>query len=888
MKHIFFFFAAIMIAGACSNSPNQFQVYDLRCENLVRPLGIDTTTPHFSWKLISDQNGTKPTAYQILVASDSLALVKMKADLWNSGKVKSPATPMIPYQGKALHARSLVYWKVGVWDEKSRRPVWSDISSFSVGLLSPADWTGSYIGLSYEGGNSECPLMRKQFEMNEPSEKIFLYVNSLGYHEVWLNGAKVGIDVLSPSVTQFDKRSQAVTYDVSSYVRKGNNELALWLSRGWYQSRLPGVVDGGPLVKAQLEILKKGKWDTLFATDNTWTCRESGFTGLGNWRPHSFGGERVEAGKLLNDFSTATLDAVAWTKVKVVDVPDHAVSPRMTEPNRIREEIRPKMITSLGDGNWLVDMGKALTGWFEIHFPELEEAQEIVLEYSDHLTNNGQPADMGQTDRYIASGKKREMFKNKFNYHGFRYVKISNLKTQPSLNDIRAYLIHTDYNEASSFQCSDPEMNAIHDMIQHSLRCLSLGGYIVDCPQLERLGYGGDGNACTQTAQTMYDLSPLYTNWMQAWADVIREDGGMPHTAPNPYSAGGGPYWCGFIITASWNTYINYGDARLIEKYYPVMQHWLEYVQKHSIDGLLDRWPDTNYRGWYLGDWATPTGVDQTAKPSVDLVNNCFVSVCYATMEKIAAYSGKKDDAAMYAKQKEQLRKLIHERFFDSATNSYATGSQIDLIYPMLAQVTPESLFPAVTKTLYTETEQNKGGHLATGLVGITVLTEWAIQNRAADWVYGMLKKKDYPGYLYMIENGATATWEHWNGDRSHIHNCYNGIGAWFYQAIGGIRPIEKFAGYRRVIIAPQIPAGITWAKTSKETPFGTVVVHWEINNGTFYMNLVIPPGCTALLELPDDVEEYTIDGKLCRNIKSALNELPGGKYIVSYLLKNK
>ena len=141
--------------------------------------------------------------------------------------------------------------------------------------------------------------------------------------------------------------------------------------------------------------------------------------------------------------------------------------------------------------------------------------------------------------------------------------------------NISAHLIHTGYRPASSFECSDPELNKIHDMINYTLRCLSLGGYLVDCPQIERLGYGGDGNASTETAQIMFDLAPLYANWLQAWADCIRDDGGMPHTAPNPYPAGGGPYWCGFIITASWRTYQNYGDIRILEKYYPVMQKWL-------------------------------------------------------------------------------------------------------------------------------------------------------------------------------------------------------------------------------------------------------------------------------------------------------------------------
>ena len=886
MNRIFLTIATLMITVACCTSPDYLQVYDLRCENLIDPLGIDTTIPHFSWKLSSDRKGTEQKAYQILVATDSLLLEKGEADLWNSGKVKSPVSTMVLYKGKELQARSCAYWKIGMWDEKCRQPVWSGISSFSVGLLAPGDWKGVYIGLPAEDGNPESPLLRKQFEINDHAEKTFLYVNSLGYHEVYINGAKVGIDVLSPSVTQFDKRSQVVTYDVSSYIRQGSNDLVIWPGRGWYQPGLPGVAYEGPLVKAQLEVLKNGKWETLIASNASWSCRESGYTGIGNWRSWRFGGERVEASKLPADFTSSTLDADTWIAAQEVEVPEHAVSPRMTEANRIREEIRPAQITSLGQDTWLVDMGKALTGWVEIHFPALKENQEVVMEYSDHLVN-GQPANMGQIDRYIASGKNGESFRNKFNYHGFQYIKISNLSGQLSLDDIRGYLIHTDFDEASSFQCSDPEMNAIHDMIQYTLRCLSLGGYLVDCPQLERLGYGGDGNASTQTAQTMYDLSPLYANWMQAWADCIRDDGGMPHTAPNPYSAGGGPYWCGFIITASWNTYINYGDSRLIEKYYPVMQHWLDgYVQTYTIDGLLQQWPNTNYRNWYLGDWATPEGIDQTAKPSVDLVNNCFISVCYATMEKIAAFLGKTNDASNYAVKKEQLRKLIHERFFDSATNSYATGSQIDLIYPMLAQATPESLIPAVTKTLYTETEQNKGGHLATGLVGIPVLTEWAILNRSADWVYGMLKKKDYPGYLYMIENGATATWEHWNGERSRIHNCYNGIGAWFYQAIGGIRPDEKFSGYRRVIIAPQVPAGISWAKVSKETPLGTLKVDWEVREGVLQMNLTVPPGCRALLELPENVKDYTMDGKQYRAAKAASDEISSGKYHIVYRLE--
>jgi len=878
MKNIYISISLIiLVLSSCSNP---YQIYDLRCENLTDPLAIDNTTPHLSWKMATTQQGNHQQAYQVLVASDISLLKDGKADLWNSGKVESPTSVMVPYQGKALQARSFAYWKVGVWDENNNKPVWSNVASFGVGLLTPSDWKGAYIGMSTETGNPESPLLRKQFDVKSSGGKMFLHVNSLGYHEIYVNGTKVGDDVLSPAVSQFDKRSQAVTYDITTYVRKGRNDLIIWLARGWYQPRLPGVVYEGPLVKAQLDVWQDGQWSTLLTSDASWTCRESGRTGIGTWRAGRFGGERVDAVQVPEDLKAATLDALTWVAVKEIEVPAHAVSPTMTQPNRMQGSLHAARISAMGDDTWLVDMGKAITGWIEIQFPPLEAGQEIEMEYSDHL-DDGKIVTQGHTDYYIASGKKGEVFGNKFNYHSYQYIKLSNLPVPPSPADIRAHLIRTNYQTASSFECSDPEMNVIHDMIQYTLQCLSLGGYIVDCSQIERLGYGGDGNASTQTAQTMFDMAPLYSNWMQAWADCIREDGGMPHTAPNPYSAGGGPFWCGFIITASWKTYINYGDSRLIEKYYPVMKQWLGYVNTYTVDGLLQQWPNTNYRNWYLGDWATPDGVDQTAKPSVDLVNNCFVSDCYATMEKIATCLGKNDEAAVFAAQKEQLRQLIQERFFDSENNSYATRSQIDLIYPMLAHVTPQELVPKVINTLYTETELNKNGHLATGLVGIPILTEWATVNHAADWVYGMLKKKTYPGYLYMIENGATATWEHWNGNRSRIHNCYNGIGSWFYQAIGGIRPDESCPGYKRVIISPQVPAGITWANTTKETPYGTVTVNWELKEGMIHLNLIIPPGSTALLQLPDNVHDYTIDD--IQYLNTASNEISNGNYRIVY-----
>ena len=870
--------AVILSFTGCRNRPPELTIYDLRCENLTEPVGIGTTVPCLSWKIKSVVNGTSQKACQLLAASRPELLSEEKADLWNSGKVMSSSGVLFPYGGNTLNSRSVCYWKVRIMDENDRMSEWSPTGCFSVGLLEKSDWKASYIGLPGKENCTVSPQLKKSFYIKNRGEKVFIHVNSLGYHELFLNGEKVGDNVLSPAVSQYNKRSYVITYDITGLVREGKNDIILWLGHGWYSKGLPGVDYDRPLVKAQAEQMNNGNWETVVSTDSTWTGRNSGYSCIGTWRSGDYGGEKIDASLLLPDLKSSTLDSASWRSVFVAEDTCCDATPQTTEMNSIRETYKAYTVIPFGDGKWLVDIGKTLTGWVEIKFPSLAAGQELILEYSDHIEKDGQLKDQGQEDRYIASGKEGELFHNKFNYHGFRYILISNLKSAPKKEDITAYLIHTDYRLASSFECSDPDLNNIHDMIFYTLRCLSLGGDLVDCPQIERLGYGGDGNASTLTAQTMFDLAPLYSNWLQAWADCVRDDGGMPHTAPNPYPAGGGPYWCGFIITASWKTYMNYGDIRFLEKYYPVMQKWLGYVEKYSPGGLLEPWPETDYRGWYLGDWAVPEGTDQTDKSSVSLVNNCFISVCYETMQKIEGVLGKDADAEQYNTKKDQIRNLIQSQLFDPSRNLYGSGSQIDLTYPLLTGVVPDSLASAVRKNLLNEIGINHDGHFACGLVGIPVFTEWAVKNQEVNLMYSMLKKKDYPGYLYMLENGATTTWEHWNGARSRIHNCYNGIGSWFYQAVGGIQPDEKFPGYRQFVIDPQVPEGVTWANTSKETPYGTVSVKWKIEDNLFTMDLEIPVGSTATVVIPKYSDNYSINGK---NSKSEVPfaEVESGKY---------
>lgn len=841
------------LCNAC-NLESDITVWDLKCESLTAPLAIDNTSPHFSWKMLSEEDGAHSTAYQILVATTPDKLNEEQADLWNSGKVQEPRTTHIAYEGKPLASRTIAYWKVRIWNEKDKASQWSEPTSFGIGLLEEKDWAegASFIGVEQPDEKRHLsPLLKKNFQYTSGKGQAYLHVNSLGYHEAYINGKPVSTSIMNPAVSQFRKRSLIVTYDVTSLLQEGENELVLWTGIGWYHKRVPGVVPGGPYVRAQLDVYTSEGHEVIVKTDADWQAASSGRYYLGDsW----VNGEGVDRRESVTDLLPETLKALAWKPVVVADIPVHQASPQMCEPNTFYQTFKPVAVHKLADDCFIYDLGHAFVGAAEIKMPVVEEGKEVKFFYEDfYLKKPEDFRDMHAfSDSYIGDGKSTGVFKNKFQNKAFRYLKIKGLTEALDSTAIIGRAITTAYSGESSFACSDEDMNAIHNMIHKTVKALTLGGYMVDCAHHEKLGYGGDGNASTPTLQTMYNVSPLYMNWLLAWADSQREDGDMPHTAPNPNRAGGGPFWCEFIIIASWQTYLNYGDRRMIERFYPHMQKWLGFAESKMRNGLLKDWGKTDYRHWFLGDWATPEGINQTDSLSIDIVSNCVMSESYLTMSKIAKVLGKEADVKAYLQKYEKQNATVHQTFFDEQKNSYSTGTQIDLVYPMFVGATPESCIDAVEETLKKETAGRFKGHLSTGLVGVPIITQWATREGEAEFMYHMLKKREYPGYLYMLDNGADLTWEHWNGHRSHIHNCYNGIGSWFYQALAGINPDEAQPGYKHIIIRPQLVDEITWVKASKDTPYGLLQVNWENKDGKFKMNVRIPVGSTATVFLPN------------------------------------
>ncbi len=825
---------------SCGSS---LKVQDLRCEGLDQPLAIDSAEPHFSWK-ISSETTMSQSSFQIQVAS-TLPLLKSGApDLWDSGQVQSPDQVMVPYGGKALPSRTLAWWRVRVAGQDGKFSPWSKPRRFGTGVIGGDSLKGDFIGAV--PGEGRSPLLRKKFSFSGKKGTAILYVNSLGYHEASINGRKVSEAVLAPAVSQLDKRSLIVAYDVTDLLRKGENELLVRAGAGWYNKRTYGSEYEGPLVKAEIDLFSDEGFEPVVWTDASWEGAWSGRSDLTAWWSGSYGGERIDAGVVPE-----------WGPVDVVNPGNMAATPQMCEPCTVQEVLTAVSIEPAGENRWLVDFGKVVNAMTAITLPALPAGHKTTAVYSESVRDVTNRNDFGW-DEFISSGNKDgDRFESLFNHHIFRYIYLENLPEAPAREAVQARRMRTDYVSEASFRCSDKELCKIHDMVAWTMENLSFDGYMVDCASIERLGYGGDGNASTLSLQTRADVAPLYMNWLQAWNDVIREDGGLPHTAPCPLRAGGGPYWCSFIVQAPWRTYMSYDDDRLLHRCYPTMKHWLDYVDAHTVGGLLKRWPDTGYRSWYLGDWAAPDGVDVTAEASVDLVNNCALLQSYSDLGKIASLLGCNEDAEEFDKRYQDLSALVHKTFYHPEDSTYATGTQVDMVYPMLVGAVPDSLVPAVREKLFRRTEEVYGGHLSTGLVGIPVLTEWATLAGEADWFYGMLKKHGYPGYLYMLDNGATGTWEHWNGARSLLHNCFNGIGSWFYQALGGIIPDEP--GFRHVTVAPQVPAGLEWVEVTQGTPYGKI----SVSRHAGHLSVDIPVGVTATIagnEYPSGHHEVELD----------------------------
>ncbi|MBN2581285.1 MAG: family 78 glycoside hydrolase catalytic domain [Pirellulales bacterium] len=823
----------------------------LCCEYLEDPLGIDVARPRLSWRIEPGdpaERGLRQTAYQVLVAGTPDALEADRGDLWDSGRVESDQSMLVEYGGKPLASRTFCFWKVRVWDQNGRASAWSRSGRWSMGLLTPADWKARWIGAAPKPGQPPAdPWFRKTFSLAGRPDRATAYVASLGYHELYVNGRKVGDRVLEPSVSDLSQRVRYLTYDVTDYLREGKNAVVLWCAAGWANFNEYKVPDK-PLAKAQIEIQPSDGPPIQIVTDATWKTHPSPLAPIGGWGFWDFGGERYDAAAEIPGWNAPDFDDSSWPTAALF-TSKVRLSAEMIQPNRRLKILKPVEIAPQGAGVFRIDMGQSYTGWIEIRMKG-RPGGKATLQFSERPE---EPETYHQRSEYVFDGSGEGVFRQRFNYAAFRWVTVAGLEAAPGKEDIRGWLISTAVPRVGRFACSNDLLNRIYETTVWTFRCLSLGGYMVDCPHRERMGYGGDAFATMETALTNFGMGAFYTKWLTDWRDLQRPNGDLPYTAPT-YFGGGGPAWSGICVALPWQVYLHYGDRRILDVSYPSMQRWIAFLQTKTKDHLLQKWGGE----WdFLGDWVPP-GKGQALTERVDerstlFFNNCFYLDNLTTVAQTAELLGKPDEAAAYRQEAQAIARAVHKEFFHPADNSYANGDQLYQAMPLLMGVTPDSLQPTVMKRLTEEITVKKKGHIDTGTHGTYYLIKLLVGRNRNDLIFRMADQRTYPSWGYMLDQGATTLWEQWDGKNSRLHSTFVSIGSWFIEGLAGIRLDPARPGYKHFLIRPGIVGDLQWAKGEYDSPYGKIVSDWKISNGRLALRVEVPPNSSATVFVPAD-----------------------------------
>ncbi|NJL19270.1 MAG: family 78 glycoside hydrolase catalytic domain, partial [Bdellovibrionaceae bacterium] len=534
---------------------------------------------------------------------------------------------------------------------------------------------------------------RKDFTLAAAPSSAYVSVHSPAYFELYVNGQKAGSDVLSPAVSNLGSTTFSRTYDVMELLKPGNNSLGLWLGKGW----APDIV-----VRAQVDAVVDGKPFTL-GTDPSWKTRTTGRSHIGQWKWGDFGGELVDAREEMPGWCLPGNDASSWKNAIAANPKLGRVQTQPCPPNRLGDPISPVSVTEIGNDLFEIDFGRALTGWFRMVMPQLPAGTEVTLTFADtksELCQRG--AKIGEKDSYqtfkqiskfISSGQAGGVFEHKFNYAAFRYVIVSGLSSPPPDDSAQAMLVDSDLEIVGSFECSNHLFNQIHEVNAWTQRALNLGGYYVDCPHRERMGYG-DGQVAAEGFMTNFRADGFYRKWLADWRSVQGSEGNIKNSAPFG-KGGGGPGWGGTLSALTWRHYLYYGDKRVLEENYDAVKRYVDYLEEISRKNS-DILTGKTSKYSFIGDWVAPgRGMDSQEQPTPkmrEIFNNGYRINQMNLLVEMAKALGKLDDAAEYTKRMEEIRPKIHETLYDPTAGHYVIDEQAYYVMSLMTGIVPDAL----------------------------------------------------------------------------------------------------------------------------------------------------------------------------------------------------
>jgi alpha-L-rhamnosidase len=884
MKKSFSIFSLIFLFTLGSNA--SIKPSRLTCEYLTNPISVGITEPRLSWVNIANDNerGQFQTAWEIKVAGSKESLISDTPDLWKSGKVTSNESVNITYNGKKLTSEQNCWWQVRVWDRDGKLSEWSEPASWSMGLLKAEDWKARWIGspwqnelqiprLKYPGEKADssmvlsdpAPILRKSFTINKKILSARAYVTGLGFFEMYVNGKKVSEDVLSPNLTLYGKRSDLgeigamiknnfreyrvmyLTYDVSKLLNQGENVAGAILGNGFYNPRgywTQGY--GSPRFICQIHIRYSDGTDQMVISDQSWKVSKSPVI-----MDQVYDGEFYDARLEQTGWSSPGFNDSGWELASLRKAPEGMLEAQLSPVDRVMEKLKPEKIERLGPGHYTVDFGQEISGWIHLLGVTGESGRKINIKYICE-------SPMG-ANSYTMKGGEPESYAPRFTWFVFSKVEISNWPGELQPEQIRAEAVYSNIETTGRFECSNSLFNKINKIWWRSQTDNMHGGIASDCPHRERSPYTGDGQVSCVTVMHNFDARTFYTKWIRdIWGAQNPENGYVPNGAPWQPGCGGGVAWGAAINIMPWEFYVQYGDVKMLSDNYEAMKGYIRYMLTWTNDQdiMLSQAPDKNKPNeWMnLGDWCSPGNL-----PPIEMVHTFYLWRCADLTAHAAKALGKTNDYNECFKLAEKTKNAFEKKFFNSVKGTY--GPNGGNIFALKMGV-PASQQEQVLSALKADIAAN-GGHLDTGIFGTQFFFEVLSEYGMNELAYEAMNKRTQPGYGWWIEQGATTTWERWDGKDSRNHPMFGGGIVWFYRKLAGMNADTEHPGYRNIIFKPQPANDVTYTLYSNQTPYGQASVRWEKKNGKFTMEVNVPVGSTATVYLPaSSASRVTESGK--------------------------
>ncbi|MDF2479528.1 MAG: alpha-rhamnosidase [Sphingobacterium sp.] len=852
---------------------------ELSCEHLVNPLGVDKSNPRLSWRLADKRQGAKQSAYQILVSSDSLALVKNKANIWNSGKQLS-STMLIHYKGTGLKQQTKYYWKVLVWDKNASKSI-SSIASFETGMMGMENWKGRWISDNQDIHEQAAPYFRRAFKTTKPIKSARAYIAVAGLYELSINGKKIGDHRLDPMYTRFDRRTLYVVEDVTRQIQQGNNAVAVVLGNGWYNHQPLAVWNfdkapwrNRPTFCLNLRIVYQDGSEETLTTDQQWKTAAGPI--LYN---NIYTGEHYDARLEMPGWDTPQFDDSQWHAIQYRNPPSTNIVSQQMVPIRLVRSYSPKSMKKMDEKTYVFDMGQNMAGVTKIkiggkagtvikikHGERLQANGRLDLSNIDVYYRGNKEVEPFQTDILTLSGRKEDEFMAKFGYKGFRYVEVSS--SDPIVLDesaITAYFMHSDVRSIGQLKTSSTLINGLWEATNNAYLS-NLMGYPTDCPQREKNGWTGDGHLAIETAYYNFDGITVYEKWMADHRDEQQENGVLPDIIPTGgwgYGTANGLDWTSTIAIIPWQTYLFYGDASLLVECYDNIKRYVDYVDGISPSGLTT---------FGRGDW-----VPVKSQSNLELTSSVYFYVDATILASAAKMFGKTDDQQKYEMLGKKIKDAINAKFLDRSKGIYSTGTQTELSVPLYWGVVPEAMKAKVAANLNSRVEETNF-HLDVGVLGAKALLNALKDNGYGETAYKVAVQDTYPSWGWWIVNGATTLLENWDlkatRDISDNHMMFGEIGGWFFKSIGGILPDPIQAGFKHILLKPIFPKELKESSISYQSPYGNIVSSWKVKGNKVEYTVEIPANATATFYPPENI----------RNSKTV--QLEAGKYRMDLELK--